>query len=290
MINFYIDDSGTISMNDQTQQIFLFSALCIPGAIYIDIKNEMDKLLHDMKEDIKNKLITICTGGECSKATSTGLANYFLELIIKDNFEIHCSEIIRGDKIYMLFESYDREKYLINVLNVIKKYDIKILSVYCDKLEYKGIYNSLNPINLEKKKNSDMANCLIGQLEEHLNLYEEQGCIIIDEGNLIINTVVNPKLQSGEIALKNENLNRDIKQVKSHEYSLIQMADVAAYITNFKLSINKKVELGIKVSKKNKTRSKKFYDIIESNNLIINILPEEDLREEELEEKLVEII
>lgn len=290
MINFYIDDSGSINMNDKKQPIVLFSALCIPGDIYIAIKNDMDKLLNNILEDIKAKLIRICSNsGEFTEQHSATFANYFLGLIVKDKFEIHCADIIRGDSVYMLFESSDREQYLIDILNLVKKYNIKIISVYCDKLQYKKSYPNLSASDIETEKNSNIANCLIKSLTEHLKSFQEQGCIIVDEGNLIIEKVLIPDLQSGKIELESENLSRDVKQVKSHEYSLVQMADVAAYITNLNLATRKKNEMGITVSDKNKSRSIKFFDVIESNNLIINILPQEEL-EEEFEEKLIKIV
>ena len=107
MITFYIDDSGSVSLNDSNQPIFLFSSVCIPGLLYNQIKLDMETVVNSILNDIKNRLLDICSRENRSKK----LAEFFFEKIVSKEFEIHCSEIIRGDGVYMLFDSNVREKY-----------------------------------------------------------------------------------------------------------------------------------------------------------------------------------
>ncbi|MEG2985088.1 MAG: DUF3800 domain-containing protein [Peptostreptococcaceae bacterium] len=277
MINFHIDDSGSISLNDVNQPILLFSAVCVPGEKYNNIKGEMTTLVDNIIKDINQKLVSICSeGGNLTPSRSEKFATFFLENVMKNGFEIHCAEIMRGDGVYMLFDADVRSQYLINVLTLIKKYNLEIITVYCDKEAYKNMNNMIDESELENKKNFDIASMLLKKVDEYLKGTNEQGCIVIDEGNHIINKVMIPGLDSGQLELEGENLSRYIQQAKSHENVLIQLADVVAYTTNMNLSVNTKIKSGKSVSLKNKKRAGKLYKLIESNNDLVNILSEQN--------------
>lgn len=274
MITIYVDDSGSKSLNDSVNQpIFLFSAICIPNDKFPNIESDIRDILSKMNLEIRTTLIDIFNKADKGRDKSKKLAEFFLNKSLDKSLEIHCSEIIRGDDVYMLLDYQDREKYIIETLKIIKKYDIKVITVYCDKEKYKEKFkiDSLN--ELENKKDFEISDCLIQAVSAHLGEQNEQGCIVIDAGNQTINKTLIPNFKSGKISVDKDNIGKEIMQVQSHDSNFVQIADVCAYINNMKLTAQKKIE---STSKKKINRANKLYEILDENNIQIDILGSSD--------------
>lgn len=267
MINFFIDDSGSVGLNDLEQPVVLFSAICIKNENLLAINNEVRSLVNEIKNDIQNGFKTLCNSSDIlEREKSKRMEKFLITKLIDKDFEIHCAEIMRGDDLFLFFNESEREQYLEKAIEILNKNEITIITVYCDKQKFIDKYSIRD---LDRFKLT-LAKKLVEMLTSYLVENNEKGSITVDRGNDIIHNTLIPKIMDCTVEINVNHLTPNIQEVESHENFLVQLADVAAYISNLYLAKNKRIELGKPVSKKNINRADKFFSLLE-NNMIFEL-------------------
>lgn len=259
MINIYIDESGTKTITDLEQPTFLFSAVCIKSNIVYDLETNMNDIINKNKQFIKTKIYFALHDNKYTKDRAQKIADLFEKISLKD-FELHCSEIIRGDNEFIILKENDRVKIIKDVVNLVTSNDIKIITSLCTKEKFKNKQTSIKDIKkIEKNMHETIVNNLVDGICEYLEEEDEYACIIADEGNEIIQNILIPKLKS----LRSERLNPEVLEMPSCKNVFIQLADICAYIHNIKKRVD------ILDNYKRKSLAKELYGLIESNSIIL---------------------
>lgn len=222
MITFYIDDSGTSDAKDISQPIFLFSGICVSNNDYCKYNGFMKKLINDSDKLIFNKLVRSFELG--SRRYNQAMATDIKKGLCT-KFELHATEMIHGTKVNRLFSKEEKKNILNSIFEFIKENNIKVLIVKCEKL---NLDQSLKKDELQKELNIKMMDGLISLYSKHLETIDDEGVLIFDSGNDIINEHFIDYLPDANSL----NLNPNVIQADSKDMPLIQMADFIAYIAN----------------------------------------------------------
>lgn len=261
LINIYIDDSGSRSLKDLDQPVYLLSAVCIDNTYFNDVSDKMNTIISRLKEKIEATMYSAFEKNSYTFGRSNKLSHLLTEMVISEEFELHCSEIIRGDIPYIILDKDDRINTIKRVLRIIDKLNIQIFTVYCDKHEFTCRHgkSSESDTLLNKRMNEALMESLFHYLEKN----DEYACIIADEGNYTVENFTVPYV----IEHPNNRISSEIMQKKSYESVNIQIADVCAYTSNMKLMHNIK-----KDNYKHKKIAEELFAIIEPYNIIERIL------------------
>lgn len=267
MVNFFIDDSGSVGLNDSDQPVVLFSAICVKSENLIKISREVKSLIDEIKHDIQNGFSSLCKSSELLKRErAKRMEKFLVDKLVKKDFEIHCAEIMRGDDLFLFFDELERERYLEKAINILSENETRIITVYCDKQKFIDKYSIKDSDRFKLTLSKKLVEILTGFLVEN----NEKGSITVDRGNDIIHNTLIPGIMEGTVEINANHLTPNIQEVESHENCLVQLADVAAYISNLYLAKNKRIELGKSVSRKNINRADKFFNLLK-NNMIFEL-------------------
>lgn len=260
MINIYIDDSGSCSIKDLDQPVYLLTAVCIDNKYFKEISDDIKKISEMFKYKIENTLESSFNNNIYTEKRANKMSHLLTNLVVDKSFELHCSEIIRGDIPYIILDKDDRINTIKKVLRVIEKYNLEIFTVYCNKKDFASKYGK--NIDSEELMNKKMTEIIIDTLLNYLNNKNEQACIIADEGNYTISNYMTSYISD----IYNNSISCEIMQKKSFESVNIQLADICAYTTNMKLMHNIKKE-----NYKHKKISEELFEIISDYNTIQKI-------------------
>lgn len=229
MINIYIDDSGSRSIKDLDQPIYLLTAVCINNKYFKEINDDINKISEIFKYKIENTLESSFNKNTYTEKRAHKMSNLLTNLIVDKSFELHCSEIIRGDIPYIILDKEDRINTIKKVLRIVEKYNLPIFTIYCNKEDFSSKYGKNN--NSEDLLNKNMTKIFIDTLLDYLTEIDEQACLIADEGNYTISNYIIPYIRE----IDNERISCEVMQKKSFESVNIQLADICAYTTNMSL-------------------------------------------------------
>ena len=267
MITIYIDDSGTSNLNEPSQPITLFSAVCVNNKSLNSIEKSIRWLLSSMESDFNSILSDMIAEKKYEASKKEKIKKMILSKIMGEKFEFHCAELYRGDDAYMLLDKTKREEYIETMLKNVASDDISVITVYIDKAEYKDKYKDVQDI--QKKSEIDIVNRLIDEINKYLSEKKEQGFIIIDQGNKLVRKLLLPKMKKETY----DNLSSEILEKDSNESLIIQLADTCAYTNNMKLTSDYKSKQGIRDKKK--AASEKFSSITKENTILVNVVNNE---------------
>lgn len=257
MINIYIDDSGSRSLKDLDQPVYLLTAVCIDNRYFGDISEKLKVITDRFKFKIENTLQSSFDNNTYTSNRANKMSKLLTDLVISENFELHCSEIIRGDIPYIILDKDDRINTIKRTLRVVESYDIPIFTVYCDKNEFLNRHGKGN--ESECLLNRKMTEALVEMISIYLEKNNEQACIIADEDNYTVSNYMIPYLRENP----SERISSEIMQKKSYDSVNIQLADVCAYTTNMKLMHNIK-----KDNYKHKKIAEELFTVIENYNTL----------------------
>ena len=267
MITIYIDDSGTSNLNEPSQPITLFSAVCVNNKSLHSIEKSIRGLLSSMESDFNSILSDMIAEKKYEASKKEKIKKMILSKIMGEKFEFHCAELYRGDDAYMLLDKTKREEYIETMLKNVASDDISVITVYIDKAENKDKYKDVQDI--QKKSEIDIVNRLIDEINKYLSEKKEQGFIIIDQGNKLVRKLLLPKMKKETY----DNLSSEILEKDSNESLIIQLADTCAYTNNMKLTSDYKSKQGIRDKKK--AASEKFSSITKENTILVNVVNNE---------------
>lgn len=268
MITIYVDDSGTSNLNDPTQPITLFSAVCVNNKNLHSVENSIRGLLSSMEADFNSILSDMITEKKYEPSKKEKVKKMILSKIMGEKFEFHCAELYRGDDAYMLLDKAKREEYIETMLKNVVLGDISVIIVYIDKAEYKDKYKDVQ--DMQQESEIAIVNKLIDEINKYLEEKKEQGFIIIDQGNKLVKKLLLPKMKETTY----ENLSSEILEKDSNESLIIQLADTCAYTNNMKLTSDYKIRHNIK--DKRKAASEKFSNITKENIILVNVVNDEE--------------
>lgn len=271
MITIYVDDSGTSNLNDTTQPITLFSAVCVNNKNLHSVEHSIRGLLSSMEADFNSILSDMITEEKYDPSKKEKVKKMILSKIMGEKFEFHCAELYRGDEAYMLLDKSKREEYIETMLKNVVLGDISVITVYIDKAEYKDKYKDVQ--DMQKESEIAIVNKLIDEINKYLEEKKEQGFIIIDQGNKLVRELLLPKMKEETY----ENLSSEILEKDSSESLIIQLADTCAYTNNMKLTSDYKIRYNIK--DKRKAASEKFSNITKENTILVNVVNDEEYNE-----------
>ena len=259
MHTLYIDESGTYDVKNNTQPIYLFGGVIIENEKIPLMKLFMDDILLRTKNNI---LQCVQTSIEKNKY-DINTAKKITEMIAKKvlyKFEIHCSELLRGDNCFMIMRKEEREQIVIDILEFIRTNNIKVIVVYCvkqDILDDKSIPNKDKDKALKEKVSSMMWN----EYTKFTKDIKSSLQIITDSDNKIIENFFIPYCMKNHSEL----INGEVIQKESHLVQGLQVADVVAYIVNWHLRVNNSED-----------RKSAMYEIIKDNIIYCNIYDEDE--------------
>lgn len=259
MINIYIDDSGTSNLKDSAQPFFLFSAVLIKNKEFNKINIQTESLVNKLKMDINNIIAKSLSSQKYELGKQEKISNMITEKVLGKKFELHCAQLLRGDDSYMILQKEDRYKYIEDALKIIQTNNIDVITVYCEKFKYLQLHNDKTENENQDIVKTEISRALIEAIGTYLKENNEQGCIIIDEGNDTIKKIFIPMVHQ----LSLDNISSEVLEKESFCNYLIQLADVCAYITNYNFT-NKSKE-------KKKDLANRFYQYINNNNKLLNI-------------------
>lgn len=260
MITIYIDESGTKSITNLEQPVFLFSAVCIKTNIFSNVESEMTSIIHKTKQLIKTKLYFALNDNRYTSNRASRAADILEDLLLKD-FELHCSELIRGDNEFIILKEHDRIKIVKDVLNLISSNNIKVITSLCAKEEFRNKHAEKDTKQIEKDMHETIVEQLIDSICKYLEEEDDCACIIADEGNEIIEKILIPKLKF----LESERLTPEVLEKSSNKSVCIQMADICAYVNNMK----KRASILEHYNKKQ--LAKELSELIEENSINLDV-------------------
>lgn len=251
MITFYIDDSGSKEVNDSAQPIFLFSGVAITNEKFLETNEFISNEIKRVSKIIMDKLVGSRVKGVKPSEVKTLLKTYLFR-----EFELHATDLIHGKKEYICLSKNEKADLLKNIFEYIKKNEIKVIIIKCEKDKI------INNDEIPKKENQKYLNNLmidkLGEVyEEYLEKNDEQGILVFDQGNDLIDKEFVKFIRDRE----NKRISPYVAQAKSCDTTLIQLADFTAYIAN--IYFNK--------SDKYYDDLKKYYDIIKDNIILYEI-------------------
>ena len=261
MVNIYIDDSGSRSLKDLDQPVYLLSAVCIDNKLFSDVSEGIQTIKDRMKNKIENTILSSFEKNTYTSNRSNKMSHLLTNLAIGDEFELHCSEIIRGDLPYIILDKDDRINTIKRVLRIVEKNGLTVLTVYCDKSQFTNRHGK--DADCDNLMNKRMAEALLEMLNDYLEEKNEQSCIITDDGNFTVENYMIPILHKNP----HERISSEIMEKKSNSSLNIQLADICAYTTNMKLMHNIK-----KDNYKHKKIAEELFGVIYNNTKMQRIL------------------
>lgn len=268
MVNIYIDDSGTSNLLQQDQPVFLFSAVLIDNGITSKVANFVDLVSREMDKNLNQILTKSIASGEYDENRVTDITRLIQKKLTGGKLEIHCSKLVRGDDVYMIFERAERIKYVEDTLKVVNADDIQIITVYCTKSDYENKYDKMSPKERQNKANEDIVKILLDNISDYLERENKEACVIVDKGNDTFKKVLIPKIRSGSI----NKISTEVLEKDSGESFLIQLADACAYTSYLNYSSQYKKRKGLE--DKNGTLGQDLYSIISESTISIDIAEE----------------
>lgn len=228
MITFFIDDSGSKEYNDMSQPIFLFSGIAIPNEIFNEATIFLQDKVKELNKLIMDKLISISSSEVKNKDVKKLLKQHLFR-----EFELHANEIMHGKKEYICLNKLEKMNLLTEIFDFIKEKKIKIITIKCDKnLFKKNVDIDLSSKEKQKKFNEEIMNLIIKTYEKYLKDINENGVLIFDNGNDLINNYFREYILDKKL----EKISPYIVQANSWKNPLMQMADFVAYISNIYFS------------------------------------------------------
>lgn len=258
----YLDESGTINVNEKKQPFLLFSGPLLDNRNINTIKEKVSHIIKECKNKISNTIYWKMAKGKYDDTTASKLSNFIAKKIIPNEFEIHTGQLIRGDNEYMVLKKKDRIDFAKKMLEIIKDNNIKIICVICDK----RIIAQDNSI-ADDKKNAEVekrtCTILADQFDLMLKKDNYKATLILDKGNKIIQNTLKPYIWTKT----NSNICHEIIEYHSHEHPLIQLADVCCFvIANYHKSLIKDF-----MNSDDRKLAKELYAIIENNIIMWNV-------------------
>lgn len=268
MVNIYIDDSGTSNLLQKDQPVFLFSAVLIDNGIASKVTSLIDLISKEMDSNLNQILTKAIASDEYDSNRVKDITGLIQKKLTGGKLEIHCSKLVRGDDVYMIFERVDRIKYVEDTLKVIDKNDIQIITAYCTKSDYENKYDKITAKERQQKANEDVVKILLENISAYLEREDKEACVIVDKGNDTLKKVLIPKIKSGEIS----KISTEVLEKDSGESCLIQLADACAYTSYLYYSSQYKQRN--KLKDKNGTLGQDLYSIISKSAISIDIAEE----------------
>lgn len=222
LYGFYTDESGNNGFSDiLNQPVLTYAGVLVPLEKQVYLNNEIEKILNNLKIDIKAKISGI-PKKELNKL------NFF------QKFEIHGKDFIDGENFYGNLSFDERVKVVEKILELVQHEDYIIVASVVNKDQYKKNKGNDNHNHMHISAYTD----LVKLLNVILIRQESHAFIICDDGkeseinNLCdalrnpINKVIYPDPQ--------------IKLSHDKNCNLIQLADLINFITTiyFRSSYN----------------------------------------------------
>lgn len=92
------------------------------------IEDQMRAIIDECKRNIQNKIYKNLTKAGIANSHASKLSNFIFQKILPGRFKIHATKLIRGDEEFMVLDRAYRESIVHKVLNLVKTYNISLLS------------------------------------------------------------------------------------------------------------------------------------------------------------------
>ncbi|WP_313559161.1 DUF3800 domain-containing protein [Ruminiclostridium cellobioparum] len=258
----YLDDSGTLDYSDKTQPYLIFSGPLLDNTNRNTIENKMFTIIETTKKKIETSIYWSLANSKVKVTNASKMANFISSKIIQDTFEIHTSQLIRGDNEYMVLTKDFRIDIVTQCLSLIKDNNVKIIGVVCHKKDIeddsKISRNDKNIFMLEKT-----CTTLADYFDNQLKLNDDNATIVIDAGNHAIKNYFKPYIWKKTDTV----ISHEMMEYESHLSPLIQLADVCSYI----ISLHERSSVPNLLKKETDELQKNLYEIIKHNLSLVYV-------------------
>lgn len=214
LYGFYTDESGNNGFGDMhNQPVLCYAGILVPLEQQIHLNHEVQKILDNLKQDIKLKIHGIPE-------------EHFDEIDFFKYFEIHGKAFIDGENFYYNLSDEERFRIIGDCLKLLQNQNIIITASITNKKTYLANTNDQNHNKMHIQGYTELIHILNSQLAHH----KEYAFIICDDGKP-------SEIRNFYQALKNPHNKRvypDLQIKVSHDKNctLIQLADLVNFITS----------------------------------------------------------
>lgn len=221
IITFFIDESGKFNVTDLNQQISILACLPISNSNYKDTIEKINSLKDNLYRKIKNKVLS-CTS--VFNVPQKKVINKVLYNFINDKFELHMNKLWNGKDQFRFLSLNDKLNFINEIFQFLNDNELEIFILKFDIADL----SSLSLVDKQEFINNSLSKCLLKTTNDYLDMKNDTGCLVIDDGNPIT------KDYFYKYFLENipDLLSANIEYANSISNINIQLVDVIAYMIN----------------------------------------------------------